>query len=158
MSYDIHLVLVGPGESVIEVARRDHVSEAPYTSEAKTRNDEIVSALTTRFPGFKRFDSDRHVELTDVDGGTGMQVSLYADSGGISVPYWHNDSAAEVLRILDEVLRIVLENGPFLAFDPQTDQELKPGALQQPQAREVYAVGIEAVRAIVKRPWWRFWN
>ena len=87
-----------------------------------------------------------------------MQVSLYADSGAISVPYWHNDSAAEVLRILDEVLRIVLENGPFLAFDPQTDQELKPGALQQPQAREVYAVGIEAVRAIVKRPWWRFWN
>jgi hypothetical protein len=158
VSYDIRLVLVNPGESVREVAYRDQVAEAQYTTEAKARNEMIIGAVIAQFPELKRFDSDRCVELTEITRGTGLQLSLYADTGGISVPYWHSDHAAEVLEMVDGVLRLVLKNGPFKAFDPQTDQELKPGTLGQSPSSAVYAVGVEAVRQIAKKPWWRFWS
>lgn len=41
MSYDIQLVIVGPGESAREVAQRDQIGEVPYTSEARARNNTI---------------------------------------------------------------------------------------------------------------------
>jgi hypothetical protein len=159
MSYDIQLVIVGPAESVREVAQRDQIGEVPYTSEAIARNSTIAAALIEVFPEFNRCEFDGHVELTDLKGGTGIQVCLFADSGAISVPYWHGDAASAVLAKIDHVLRIVLSNGPFLAFDPQTGQQLKPGTLLSTAAPVVYSAGTAAVRRVAGRePWWRFWK
>lgn len=157
MSYDIHLVLVGPEEDIREAACRDQISEPPYTSEAKLRNSNVAQALMAKYPAFARFESESHVELTDLNGGTGIQVHLFADSGAISIPYWHDQGAAQVLRKVDDVLSIVLQNSPFRAFDPQTGQELVSGALSQASAESVYSVGSSAVKRMTK-PWWQFWK
>jgi hypothetical protein len=158
VSYDNHLVLVRPGETVRDAARREQALTMFSPQEMKTRNDRIVAAMNTRYPEFEKFESDHHIELNDVKGGTGIQVGLYADSGSISVPYWHNENAASVLQKVGDVLSTVLDNSEFRAFDPQTEQELNAGSFLSQPAPAVYAFGAAALQRVAKKPWWRFWQ
>lgn len=156
MSYDIHLLVLKPGESAREAAYRDQVEDEPYTAEAKARNDRVVAALLAQYPGFGKFESDC-VELTDMAGGTGMQVSLFASSGAISLPYWHGENAEAILEKVNGVLRTILANSDFVAFDPQLDQELNGQTGITDAAAPTYAMGVKAVQDTSKKPWWRFW-
>jgi hypothetical protein len=158
VSYDIRLLLVKDGESALDVAYRDEIGDEPYTAEQRTRNTRIVEALEAAYPDFERFESDHHVELTDLKHGTGLQVSLFSSSGAVTLPYWHQDDADRVLEHVDDILKIVLENSPFVAFDPQTEQEVTAKGGLRATAKPAYAVGVAATRQIVRKPWWRFWR
>lgn len=158
MSHDIRLLLVNDGESIRDVAYRDELGDEQYTSEERSRNLKIVEALEAAFPDLDRFESSRHFELTDVKGNTGLQVSLYSSSGAVALPYWHEGNADEVLKKVDKILRIILENGPFVAFDPQTEQQLFAEGGVSEAAKPVYAFGVAATKQIGKKPWWRFWQ
>ncbi|HYE71052.1 MAG TPA: hypothetical protein VD932_05960 [Aquabacterium sp.] len=124
MSYDIRLLLVKSGECARDVAYRDEPRGEPCTAEQRARNKRIADALTAAYPEFDRFESERHFELTDTRCGTGMQVSLFCASGAIMLPHWRKENEADILERVDNVLRIVLQNSQFVAFDPQTEQEL----------------------------------
>jgi hypothetical protein len=158
VSYDIRLLLVKDGESVLDVAYRDEIADEPYTSERRARNLKIVEALEAAYPELDRFESDHHFELTDLKGGTGLQVSLFGSSGAVTLPYWHQHDADRVLKQVDDILRIILENSPFVAFDPQTEQELTAKGGVSATAKPAYAFGVAATKKIGKNPWWRFWQ
>lgn len=157
MSYDIQLLILKAGESARDAARRDEVEDEPYTTDAKDRNARVVAALQARYPDFEKFESDSHVELTDLSGGTGMQVSLFTSSGAITLPYWHDKDAKAVLEKVNGVLQVVLTNSPFVAFDPQTEQEVNGQSGLSEAAPSAYAFGVAAVQTIANKPWWRFW-
>ena len=86
-----------------------------------------------------------------------MQISLFGSSGAITLPYWRENEAQSVLQKLDHVLRLVLENSEFAAFDPQTEQEatLQSGLTKATAA--TFVVGTATIQRISKRPWWRLW-
>ena len=160
MSYDIHLVLAKVGESLRDAAYQDQVDGPPCSSESRARNDRVVMALTQRFPELEKFESDHHVELTDLGSTTGVQISLHADSGAIAIPYWHTENAVAVLQRVDDILSTVLQNSDFRAFDPQTEQEVVPGSLRE--SALAYSVGAAALqeiaRKVPKTAWWQFWK
>jgi hypothetical protein len=158
MSYDIRLLLVNDGESVRDVAYRDVTGDGHCTPEERSRNLKVVEALEAAFPNLDRFESDRHFELTDVKDNTGLQVSLYSSSGAITLPYWHESNVDEVLKRVDSVLRIVLENSAFVAFDPQTGQQLCADGGLGKAVKHAYGFGVAATKQIARKPWWRFWQ
>jgi hypothetical protein len=156
MSYDIRLLLVREGESIRELAYRDEIDEEACTPEQRGRNRKIVDALVAAYPDLERFESDDHVELSDEQ--TGLQVSLFNTSGAVTLPYWHGEDRADVLRQVDDVLSIIFDNSPFAAFDPQTGQELTRDSGVGEAGRRTYAAGVATTRKIGTKPWWRFWQ
>jgi hypothetical protein len=157
VSYDIRLLLVKDGESILDAANRDEAGDEPYTLEQRARNLKIVEALEAAYPELDRFESDRHFELTDLNGNTGLQVSLFNCSDAVAVPYWHEGDADKVLKWIDDILRIILLNSPFAAFDPQSGRELTIHGGISEAAKTAYAYGVAATKQIGKRSWWRFW-
>ena len=142
MSYDIELRLP---------------EGTPLTSEAeRTRNAKAVAALKRLNPNLELFESEDVLELTDVAGNTGIQISLFRDSGGLSVPYWHDGNASEVLDQISRYLQVLTEEAGYLAFDPQTDRQVTAASAYSldPTA---YSSGVAALNQVTKKPWWRFW-
>lgn len=156
MSYDILLVLPRPGEEPAVAARRDQVVDAPLTEDAKARNARAVDALRKLNPALEVFESALGVELSAPGDGTGISVSLYADSGAVSVPYWHESHAPEVLASISQYLRVLHGATEFVAYDPQAERVVTPGSGFS-LSQEAYAEGVSMLKRVIKKPWWKFW-
>lgn len=125
MSYDLMLVTPRPGETVHEAAYRDDFDLRELTGPERRRNTRIADELASRYPAFEVFETPGHLEMTEPGG---LQVSLFTDSGAISVPFWDTSAEVDVLDRLEDVLAIVLANSDFVAFDPQIEKELTADA------------------------------
>lgn len=151
MSYDIELRSNTPAAD----SGRESVRLRPLSDERRAKHKEVVAALLALNPRLDVFESESVIELTDVDDGSGLQVSLFAASGSISIPYWHEDQAA-LMKVVAGYLRVICEVGEYSAFDPQTGKAVTAdaGYSLNPQ---VYSVGVHALTAATKKPWWKFW-
>ena len=96
------------------------------------------------------------VELSDVNGGTGIQIALFAASGALSIPYWPENSAPEVRSKVAGYLRVLSDSGGFVVFDPQTDQMLS-GETGFAISTVAFSAGEALLKHATKRPWWKFW-
>ena len=156
MSYDIYLLLPKPGEDPRDLALRDLASDEPISEEVRARAKRVVAALREFNPALDVFESDTAVELTDVQGGSGIQVGLYADSGSLSLPYWHEEASTAVLATVSHYLRVVVETGGFVAFDPQSERPITAESSFS-LAPGLYAHGVSILKSVAKKPWWKFW-
>src|SRR5262245_4431604 len=93
MSYDFILLHRQPGQSwqdVLQANERRVMQEAdrPFSPSARARVERIADRLQAHDPQLGRFTSEDCVELTRPDD-TGVQVWLFEQELGVTVPYWH---------------------------------------------------------------------
>ena len=157
MSYDIDLRLPEYGP-IDDRAALEELEGSPMSETERARNRGLVTRLREQTPELELHESDEAVELTDLR--SGIQISLFAKSGAVSMPYWHEGNAAELLRQISKYLRLLHDEGGFLAYDPQTEREVD-AATGYSLDPAVYAVGVDALRNVLtpaeRKPWWRFW-
>ena len=164
MSYDINLVMPRPGESIEEAATRDVLDDGiesgeelvPGLSEehVRARNARVIAALTDIHPEFHLFETETHVELTDV--ARGIQINLYDDSGNIAIPYWRKNQASPTLLLVERCLKAIAETTDFRFYNPQTGEVLtaQSGYRIEPNTM---SWGMNVAEQIGKKPWWKFW-
>lgn len=150
MSYDLHLVALGPGEDLIDVAAQDEDPEREETVADLARRDRVVAALLAAAPGLERSDSELGVELTDVE--LEVEVSVFGRTAAVSVPYDRRDARAKLERVA-EMLRILREVGGYAIFDPQLGRAMDPDR-DLADALTVYVAEPEAAS---HKPWWKVW-
>lgn len=155
MSYDIHLRL--PEYGPVDDEALEVLEDAAMTEADLLRNRKLVSLLRAHAPAFELFESASVLELSDLESGSGIQISLFAKSGAIALPYWHDsgDAAARLARI-SSYLKILHEEGGFVAYDPQTERVVsaESGYTLDPS---VYSVGANLTKDIGRKRWWKFW-
>ena len=156
MSYDVRLLLLQPGEDPWVAAHSDDELDATLSPEAKTRIDRVVDALRTHDPDLEVVQNPADGELSDVSGGTGIQIALFAASGALSIPFWPENSAPEVRSKVAEYLRVLSNSGGYVVFDPQTDQVLS-AETGFAVSTVAFSAGETMLKQATKRPWWKFW-
>jgi len=152
VSYDFHMIIVGPGEDAEAAVRRavereeaaeDEGPGSPVVSaDDAERARRVVSALQRHAPALEPFQLDhakiarslgvsedearrrfQHVELND--DGAGAQVSILGPTANVTVAYCHTgDKAEEVLTRVWGYLRVLQEEGGFAVFDNQLGRAL----------------------------------
>lgn len=123
MSYDILLIRPRPDESPADAAFRDDKGDGVLTPPQVARNGRAVAALRALDPALHVDESPSGVVLTDISSGSGIQVSLHADSGAVSIPYWHG-RVGEHVELVRRFLTVLGETTDFVCFDPQTERVL----------------------------------
>lgn len=140
MSYDLSLFLPEEGRSQIEIATSDSLesSKARFSGDAQ-RRQRLATALLAAMPGLVRTDAaspgnseckdasdgegvdDQNIiELTALDDGTCLQITIADREVGISVPYGHGpDQAREALAAMWRSAGIVEREGGYFTYDPQ---------------------------------------
>jgi len=156
MSYDIRLFLPVTGEDPVATAQRDEEGTAPLTVESRNRNALAIAALKLSNPSFEVFEFDYGVQLTAPDDGTGISVELFAETGAITVPYWHKNAAGKVLAQVSRYVRIHSRiHRPFGVRSP--NRKIAHRAVRI-LARRKHLPGWS--RQFARRDaqtWWRFW-
>lgn len=120
MSYDIVCAPRLPGQSWDDVMDELESEEdgAPLAAQARAAWERIVPRVREVLGEVELFESDETVELTHME--TGIQVSLYAGSAAVTVPYWTSGEAADtVLRLVYRIAEIVEAETGMEAYDPQ---------------------------------------
>lgn len=75
-------------------------------------NPEFEQAIQTDGAGID------YIELSDP--GSGVQVSLFSDCAGITIPYWHAPKDyTQLFKAIWTCLELLQTNGNFLTFDRQ---------------------------------------
>jgi hypothetical protein len=103
----------------------------------------------------------QHIELNGPGGGNGIQVILHDDYATITVPFWHQGSAAqEAFREIFGYLRVLHEAGGYVTYDPQLERVIDTD-VHMAEALDRY-LGVmsqlkKSFAAHEKRPWWKFW-
>jgi hypothetical protein len=181
MSYDLTFFTPRPGVDVHDIVeqdedtargRRDPAIEAkkrklagmlvahdPRLELAKPDFDAIARLHKMRVDeAYERF---RNLELTDTSAqSTGIQITLWDDGAGLSIPYWHaGDAARSVLRQAWGLIEIVCRETNYEVFDPQLDRVIDVNAFDDVLA--TYAGATQRMEALIgrapKKPWWKFW-
>ena len=153
MSYDIDLRLPEHGP-IDDRAALEELEGSPMSETERARTRALVARLREQTPELELHESNDAVELTDLR--SGIQISLFAKSGNVSMPYWHEGNAVELLGQISRYLRLLHDEGGFVAYDPQAEREVG-AATGYSLDPAVYAVGVNALRSATRKPWWRFW-
>jgi hypothetical protein len=190
LSYDLYLVRVPPGADPTDAAR-EFIESQEEVDDTALRVDSsgtdvrtLAPQLLALNPALEPFKPDfaeiarasgtteaearasfRHVEInTPESAGTGIQITLYECHASVTVPYWHQGSAAtavwaEIWLYLDALERA----GGLRTFDTQLDRVLDL-ATDLPAVVDSYGGGATAcaslaaqINATPRRPWWKFW-
>jgi hypothetical protein len=189
MSYDLHFV---PTQSGVDAASSAEASLAteelginlgPLDPAKEARKRAIAADLIAADPVLSVYPFDfqdlariegitepearvrfRHLELNGPEDGNGIQITLFDDSASLTVPYWHDGSAAET--VWDEIWSCVavLEQHGFATYDPQLERQVFRHA-DDAAVAEKYRQGVVFTRGVAtelirppKRPWWKFWS
>jgi hypothetical protein len=142
MSYDFHLFRPEPGVDPLVTAEQGSAGEYPgrRNPEKEVRNRAVAAALLQLNPALEISEADPDmlaelhgvareeaegyfpdIEINTPDDGNGIQISLFADEAGVSVPYWHTDDRAEaVFAEIWRYLQVIERETGFKTYDPQT--------------------------------------
>lgn len=150
MSYDLHGFRVPPGRTVEDwyedEEREQALIDADPTPSAEERAEmeRLAAAVHALDPAAERHDTGEHIEFTNADA---VQVSIFREEAGISVPYWYEgERAAAVMVRMQEYAAILTEQGGLTFYDPQTGE-----TVTGPGAADGYAYGVAATHRIAER-------
>jgi len=155
---------IGPRDPAVEALKR-RVADAllahdPTLSEQVFDYDEV--AKVNKISVAAAYEQYRYVELTDLDGGSGTQITLFDDHASVTVPYWHEDNAvgrAQLARVWGYI-DVLCDVSGYEVFDLQLDRMITRGTFEEVGA--CYAQASARIHSIIKpvrrqRPWWQFW-
>jgi hypothetical protein len=155
---------IGPRDPSVEALKR-RIADAllahdPTLSEHIFDYDEV--ARLHKISVAAAYERYRYIELTDIDGGSGTQITLFDDHAAVTVPYWHDDDAAgrAQLQRVWSYMDVLCGVSGYEVFDLQLDRVITRSAFEVASAS--YSKASERIRSIIappqrKRPWWRFW-
>ena len=162
MSYDLYALRVPAGMTAEQAyeAEDDDVDEAPPTAAERAEMERLAEALVAIDPLVERHDGGDYIEIDTPS----MQVSVYARSAGISVPYWFEGGEADrVMTRAFEYAAVLAEVGGYAVYDPQTGDTVAGVAPED--AKRIYADTTVALqRSLAERaepqdaPRWKFWK
>jgi hypothetical protein len=182
MSYGFDLFTPRPGVDPVEMFERDEVEteRGPRDPEIEAKKKKVADVLIARDarlqvfqPDFNKiaklhkispaeaYDRMRHLEINDAAQKTsGIQIMLFDDGAGLSIPYWHKrDEAERVLRQAWDYLDIICRECGYEVYDPQLGRVIDSNALDD--VLWTYASMTERMNDKVgrapKKPWWKFW-
>jgi hypothetical protein len=185
MSYDFTLLRRRPGEDPLVTAERggEDLPTTPPDPEREALKRRVADALLAFNPKLEIFRFDysaiaksqgipieqarltyRHLELTDPEeGGYGVQITLFDNEGGVTIPFWHDgDQAAAALREIWAYLDIICREASYLVYDSQIGRVIDLSA-DFDDVLACYAGSLRQIRDVLpayrprKRPWWKFW-
>jgi hypothetical protein len=123
-------------------------------------HDEV--ARVNKIPVAAAYERYRYIELSDIAGRSGTQITLFDQHAAVTVPYWHEDNAvgrAQLQRVW-ACIDVLCGVSGYEVFDLQLDRVITRGAFEETSAR--YAQASEHMHSIITptrrvRPWWQFW-
>ena len=119
MSYDINVVPRRPGQSWDEAEEAAEDAGGPLRPEQLVLWERLVGELTELIGReLHDFRDEDSAELSDEE--TGLQVSLYHGSAGISYPYWQHEDQAAFHRLVADTVATVCRLTGWQAYDSQT--------------------------------------
>lgn len=165
LSYDIDFFYAvegaDPYDSYLASLEREDGENAPLTVSAENR--EAAMRLVRGNPNLECVEEasgSLTVQHRDFGNSNGIQLSFFASSAGLTVPYWHRgDAAVMMLQEVWEYMGLLKEQSGLLAYDPQIDVVVNLDE-DFDEVLAAYRSGVEKteeVKAAVKKPWWRFW-
>jgi hypothetical protein len=126
MSYDFTMFNLEPNADLYETLSMRERAKGPrlFNKETKQRSRAIVDLLIFKNPRLDWQPSAMgNIESIHIDegaNGNGIQISLFPDEVGITVPYWHEgDAAREVFQQIWDYLGVVQQMTHYVIFDPQ---------------------------------------
>ncbi len=150
MSYELHLIRVGPAGDALKAARNrlarpaySELNPGPVVASKEEEKRRLADSLL-RFNsalGVAKFDYAslaaserideqearrryRHIELNS-DDYSGIQITLWDDAAELIFPYWHSgEQARDVLQQAWDYLEVLQTWGSFVIYDPQLDRLL----------------------------------
>jgi hypothetical protein len=184
MSYDLRLFKPIPGEDPLVTARRESLS-LPTTApnpETEALKRKVADALMASDSQLSIFHLDyseiakkqhiseeaarikyRHLELNGPEAGNGIQITLFDNEAAVTIPFWHEGTAAgEVFKKVWIYLETLEREGGYVIYDSQLDRILDRSkdydAVLSCYAKVInQTVAISPSTEAQKRPWWRFW-
>lgn len=181
MSYDLTFFTPRPGVDVHDIVEHDEgVSRGRRNEAVEARKRKLADMLIAHEarlelakPDFgaiarlhkmrvdEAYERFRHLELTDTSAqSTGIQITLWDDGAGLTIPYWHQGDAAR--RVLEQawgLIEIICRETNYEVFDPQLDRVIDVNAFDD--VLETYAGATQRMEALIgrapKKPWWKFW-
>lgn len=188
MSYGFTLFKPKPTEDPLVTARTDFDDEAlEPTPEKEVLKNKVVSALIKADPSlqlltlsdqsYEKFAEFEHISLEEARRkyrqlelsleGLGIQIEIFDDEAGISVPYWHDNSNAEIVfKKIWKYLGIIQRETGYIVYDPQLDIFLDVNQ-DYKQALKVYEGTRETIKEklpvtlgkpLQRKSWWQFWK
>jgi hypothetical protein len=151
MSYDLEAFHLPPGTDPGDY--ESELDDRPPTPEERAAMERLGEAVLAVDPSAERHDGDDFIEIDTEDA---IQVSLYANEAGISVPYWYEGEQAEaVMARVFEYAAVLREIGGYTVYDPQTGE-----VVEGPAGRHSYAAGVEMLHSVPdaappRQSWWR---
>jgi hypothetical protein len=68
-----------------------------------------------------------YLQLSIHDAHDSIQISIHADSVGITIPYWfEEDDVGRVISLLSAYLRVISETVGYFVYDPQVEAAFDP--------------------------------
>jgi hypothetical protein len=158
----------------------DELNPGPPSAEKEARKRKIVEAIRRTGIELEVFERDfealaakdgitveaararhRHIELNPVDEKTPYQLTLYDDSVGVCIAYWHSGEKArrewsELWRILGAIQQVT----GYAIYDSQLGRELD---LEQDFDKVVgdfsgTSARLPEMLGLKRKPWWMFWR
>lgn len=192
MSYDFMLFPVVKGEDPLVTAHRKSNSEMedmpgtkPDPAQEALRQA-TATALVAANPHFEisSFDYERiaemqqitveeakleyrHVELTSLQDGTGIQIQLFDEEAALSIPFWHEGRKADkAFRDIWQYFDIIHREMGYVVYDRQLDVILDLsqgyGAPLDLYKRTIRVFKRQNPHIILGPPqqkkWWQFWK
>jgi hypothetical protein len=105
-----------------------------------------------------------HVELNAPEGDLAIQVEVYGDHVGFTIPYWYTGAKADqVFEQLDAYLQVIHKACGYFAYDPQTAKAFDPEKERIEDHEEYNRIARNLPSIIaqggikIRKPWWKFW-
>ena len=174
MSYDLSLFRLVSGADPREVFLRHQEAEEQdvlagdaahrtvQDDSARAGMERLAGLPTARHSAFERFHPQSPlpwIELNDV--ARQVQVTISAESVGITMPYFRQESS-EMMQVAALCIEALEKEAGFVAYDPQLDRVVRYSDLASSLAayREMDRRLPELTRragGAMRKPWWKFW-
>jgi len=137
----------------------------PVPQAARTRMQGLSDALRRQHPALEQFQPERSlpwIELNHED--LQVQVTIGEQDVGITTPYFR-ERASESVALIQGCLKILSEEGGFVAYDPQLGRVINPDDTQSilTAYNSVDGALPDILKSVAdseggsKKPWWKFW-
>lgn len=118
MSYDLDLFIPQPNLDPIQIIQQAALNNQPDAAH-HTRNQALMQRMSAENPQFALHQAPHVLELTDPN--DGLQISLYASTAHIALPYWHTvDSDIKLnFAVMRRFVRLIQTHIAYEVYDPQ---------------------------------------